>query len=108
MAAREFVHCHLTGWGAATPDHHCKQAARSTIIFEELRPAESPRFKHTASPRSPRFALSVFRGYCAIATASEMEPGRSQQSLQPRELADAKSSHKVTQDPPAAGRGTPK
>ena len=35
----------------ATPDHHCKQAARINNTFGAPSPAESPRFKHTASPR---------------------------------------------------------
>ena len=52
----------FVGCSAAIPDHHCKQTVRSTIIFEELRPAESPRFKHTASPALPDIAFPVFCG----------------------------------------------
>ena len=38
---------------ATTPDHHCKQTARSTIIFEELRTAETRATIHAASSALP-------------------------------------------------------
>ena len=84
---------------AAIPDHHCKQTACSTNIFGELRPAESPRFKPTASPRSPTSPSSSFctgtRGAQPKRWNSEAHSSRSGWHAS----ADAKSSHKLTQDP---------
>ena len=51
---------HSLAGSAAIPDHHCKQTARINNIFQASSPAESPRFKPTASPCSPTSPSSSF------------------------------------------------
>ena len=85
---------------AATPDHHCKQTARNISIFVVFTLRKSSRFKPTASPRFPTSPSSSFctgtRGTQPKRWNSDAHSSRSGR----HDSADAKSSHKVTQDPP--------